>query len=137
VYEHDFRYSDSEETLFGLIGDQRVEVATEDADDPGPVRTLRSHRAVNRQTVDQRMQALGFKREVESSSRAAAADQKLERAATPRPEFVVCMVMEFAQGRVGERPPGEREPDLVLGTAFVIEGQQLLECQLRVVAGIA
>jgi hypothetical protein len=96
--------------LAGLVGGQRVEVATEDAEDPRPARTLRSHRAVNRQTVDQRMQALGFKREVESSSHTTATDQKLKRATTSRQELVVGMVMELAQGRVGERPPGEREP---------------------------
>jgi hypothetical protein len=114
-------------------GLQLVQVTAEDSGDPSRRQPLASHRSVEGKPVEQRVEPFDFERAF--STRRQAED--LDRAHAGRAQLVVDLGVPHQELGIDQRPSGEGQPDLVLGTTLVVQrqqlGQQLLDRAARIV----
>lgn len=109
-----------------------VEVTAEHGDDPSWRQPLGSHRRVEREPVEQSMEAFGLQRPFSPGRE----PEHLDGAQRGRAQRVIDLGASHSELGIDQGAGGERQPDLIFGAPLVVQGQQFGQQLLDRAAGI-
>jgi hypothetical protein len=115
--------ADEAESISLPSGLHLVEVAAQDRDDSRRRQPLRPHRRMEGEPVQQSMEAFTLQRPFSACRKA----EQLDRSKAGRPQGIIGLGVPYPELGIDQGAGGERQPDLVLGTKVVVQGQQLGE----------